>query len=242
MKKLTIKSFDYAIFDKQTKGKLIWYAGEIRKQGKTHLESGLAAGKLLAEARQLSGEQTFTDWVETECGCSIRTAYNYITAWQEFGSCATVAHLELSAMYTLAKNERAKKRALKMADKGLTVTQKVAKELVKEAELAESLDHPPGGGESTRAKPEPCPNCGTNDWDEDDLCRKCNHPYGEPVGDEDEPEEPDWHVLKRKAVKTAEALLRAVDDLNEVKRIPKRKHQAHALLKELLPVVSEWGK
>ena len=61
-----------------------------------------------------------------------------------------------------------------------------------------------------------CPNCGGNEWDEDDegvSCSKCHHPHGEPVGD---PDEDRLKTQRQKTVKTVEALMRAFDDLNEM--------------------------
>jgi len=148
---ITNKNFDYSLLEKDTKAKLIWYAAEIRKHGKAFNEAGLAMGKMLAEARELCGDKPFRDWAPAECGCSLRTAYNYISAHTEFGECATVAHIELSAMYELAKDAGAKKKALRLAAKGVTVTQAVARELI---------DSTRGGGASG-GKPSPSCTPGT---------------------------------------------------------------------------------
>lgn len=129
-KELSNQVFDYSAFDKETKGKLIWYAAEIRKHGKSHVEAGLAMGKMLSEARELCGEEPFYEWAPVECGCSLRTAYNYMSAFSEFGQCANSAQIELSAMYELTKNESAKKKALKLAAKGIKVTYSMARELI----------------------------------------------------------------------------------------------------------------
>lgn len=65
---------------------------------------------------------------------SVRSAYNYIAVWSHFGkeyaSSATVALIELSAMYALTTNESAKKAALRLAKKGEKITQKMAKDLI----------------------------------------------------------------------------------------------------------------
>jgi len=45
-------------------------------------------------------------------------------------------------------------------------------------------------------------------------CAKCHHPYGEPTGGADEDR---LGTQRQKTVKTAEALLRAFDDLNLLK-------------------------
>jgi len=147
-KALTPKNFDYSVVEKETKSRLIWLAGAIRKEGVSHAKAGLELGRLLMEARDLCGEP-FKDWVEKECGCSIRSAYRYMEIHREFGDCATVAQLELGAMYELTKSDRAKKKALKLADKGVTVTQSVAKKLVAESKP----DPPPPPREPASPKP-----------------------------------------------------------------------------------------
>lgn len=134
-KAITTTQFDYAMVDEDTKGKLIWYAAEIQRQGVSHVETGLEMGRLLTESRDLCNDKkTFEMWVDRECRHSIRTAYNYMSAFEHFGSCAKFAQIELSAMYELAKNEIAKNRALKLADKGQRITYSVAKDLVSDAQ------------------------------------------------------------------------------------------------------------
>lgn len=137
--------FDYSAVSAETKSQLIWYAAEINRQALTHVESGIEMGRLLAGARELCGSgKAFGEWVQRECGHSLRSAYNYIAAYENFGSCANFAQLELSAMYALTKNEQAKKRALKLADKGIKVTHDIAKQLVADAneKVEESDDEP----------------------------------------------------------------------------------------------------
>ena len=59
-----------------------------------------------------------------------------------------------------------------------------------------------------------CPNCAGDKWKQDEdgaHCAKCYHPHGEPAGDVDAER---IATQRAKTVKTAEALLRAFDDLN----------------------------
>ena len=162
MAKNEIKMFDYSDVPADTKGKLIWYAGEIFKHEKACVENGLAAGKMLIEARELCGQRRFSDWVEMECGFSIRTAYNYMSAFEAFGKCATVAHIELGAMYELAKNEKAKKRAIKLSEKGVKVTQSMAKRLCQEEKGQISPSPPSRGGSVGPGKDEVTEDTGTD--------------------------------------------------------------------------------
>ncbi len=143
MAALTATKFDYSTVDADGKSKLLWYAAEIRKAGVAHVEAGLEMGRMLAEARELCGEKPFREWAPAECGCSLRTAYNYMAAFSEFGECATVAHIELGAMYLLTNNDRAKKKAIKLSEKGITVTQTVAKKLVDESKPPAPKPPPP---------------------------------------------------------------------------------------------------
>jgi len=64
-----------------------------------------------------------------------------------------------------------------------------------------------------------CPNCGHTKWSEDEhgkVCAKCQHPHGEPVGNEDAGEE-GWKGQRTKARKDFERGLRSLDDLHELK-------------------------
>lgn len=143
-KDLSTAKFDYRLVPDEAKGKLIWYASELGKQAKTHVESGLQIGRILSEAKKLIGDggrETFQEWVDSECGFSKSTAYNYISAWENFGECPTVGHIELGAMYQLAKSSGAKKKALKLADKGVRITQSMAKQFVEEAP-SEAVESP----------------------------------------------------------------------------------------------------
>ena len=84
-----------------------------------------------------------------------------------------------------------------------------------------------------------CPNCAGSKWVEDDegvSCAKCRHPHGEPVGG---PDEDRVNTQRQKTVKTAEALLRAFDDLNGM--IPKKEHAAAVdKCKHLIGVARGW--
>ena len=87
-----------------------------------------------------------------------------------------------------------------------------------EPEPEETSSRPPGKGKEAPAGDYgKCPNCAGEKWDEDEdgvSCSRCHHPHGEPAGDVDT----DRLTLQRsKTVKTAEALMRAFDDLQVMK-------------------------
>lgn len=85
-----------------------------------------------------------------------------------------------------------------------------------------------------------CPVCAGTKWDEDDpdcwTCSKCHHPYGEPAGDTDEDR---LTTQRQKTVKTAEALMRAFDDLQHMH--PRSEHaEAIEGCKRLLTTAKGW--
>jgi len=62
-----------------------------------------------------------------------------------------------------------------------------------------------------------CPVCSATKWAKDGdgfwTCAKCNQPWGEPAGD---PSVEHQRTLRQKCVKTAEALMRCLDDIQHV--------------------------
>lgn len=272
-REISAATFDYSqIEDKEIRGKLVHYEGQISRLKANVAKSVLELGKALCEARDLLADYhggVFTGWLEVSNGFSQRSAYNYMGAWQVFGSFATVAKLEDTAMYRLAEPSTPKKavtEAKKLADKGVNVTAKLAKELIEkykdktaapvaDLDIEESLApegctaHDEGSAAvdtDNRTEPDEavidygkCPNCGGKKWadgPEGVACERCHHPHGEAVGDVDD----DRVKLQRsKTVKTAEALLRAFDDLQAM--LPKPEHkQAVAGCKSLMKMAKDW--
>lgn len=129
--------FDYAVIEKDQQGRLRYCASEIQKQKASVAVSIMAIGEMLSVAHeQLAGYRhgTFQKWIESECGFSKTSAYRYIDAFRVFSNCPTVGQIEDSAMYALAQKdtpEKALKEVLKLAEKGVRVTQKQAKEIIK---------------------------------------------------------------------------------------------------------------
>ena len=85
-----------------------------------------------------------------------------------------------------------------------------------EPEPEETSSRPPGKGKDGPAGDYgKCPNCAGTSWDEDGVsCSRCHHPHGEPAGDVDKDR---LSTQRSKTVKTAEALMRAFDDLQVMK-------------------------
>jgi len=109
----------------------------------------------------------------------------------------------------------------------------------KSTAVSEFFDGKPNG------KPEKpdlgqCPACAGNRWiatPDGTVCRKCNHPHGEPAG---EVEADRISIQRSKTVKTVEALMRAFDDLHLMSPRPKEHAHAIAQCKLLLTEARGW--
>lgn len=214
MSGVTVTQFDYStIDDKDQRGKLISLEGRVKKLYAGVASSIIEIGQVVSSARSVLGNQKngqFLKWVEGACGFSERTAYNYMNAFDRFGNVATVASFEDSALYALATpkvSQKAVTEATKLADKGVRITGKLAKELIAKHSNGKSKSSPvkpapvkppepykPRHSDSVEDDTEKCPNCGCTWWRPvqggGHDCDKCCHPMGEPVGDTDESEEP----------------------------------------------------
>lgn len=85
-----------------------------------------------------------------------------------------------------------------------------------------------------------CPNCAGTKWtanDEGVCCAKCRHPHGEPSGGADEDR---IGIQRSKTIKTAEALMRAFDDLHHLLAKSREHANAIATCKILLKTAREW--
>lgn len=153
------QEFNYSPLGKETRGRLVSLANNIRRSTKSHIENAIQMGMLLNEAIELLArnrlESSFKGWVERECGFSLRTAYNYINVFNRFGECATVAqNLTLGGLYVLSPDdvpEEAVQTAINLAQKGERVTAKIAYELKArfsdEGSEDDEDENPPGAGE-----------------------------------------------------------------------------------------------
>jgi hypothetical protein len=132
--------------------------------------------------------------------------------------------------------ERKKRSGVKggveaVADSEPIVLEKRAQDARKKADAVKTAEP-----EIDRGK---CPNCAGVKWNEDDdgvYCAKCNHPYGEPVGDVDDKRIKDQ---RSKTIKTAEALLRAFDDLHTLLAKPNHA-ETIATCKGLIKTARGW--
>lgn len=282
-KEIALKNptFDFSKVSKDEKGKLICFQGQLSASRKRVAGELIKHGEILHGAQQVLADYhsgVFVAWLDS-VGMTTSTAYNAISAYVGFGSFPNLENLEVSAMYALASNEKAKKKALKLADQGVKVTHAMARKLIADSapkpepepeeggDPFEDAEDPFEAPESPETPAEPevdsespqapearqegkdrpvgandygkCPNCAGVKWDEDEegvSCAKCYHPWGEPAGDVDEDR---IKTQRSKTVKTAEALMRAFDDLNHL--CPNAKHDgAIKSCKLLLRTAKEW--
>lgn len=143
-KDLQVKTFDYEGIDPDVKGKLIWLAGEINRSGRSHVEHALKMGEAIRDAHALLAgggcEGRFKPWIETECGISRSTAYNYMWAFERFGKAPNVIHFTNEGMYLLSPPTiptAAVKEAEHLASKGVRISADLAKEIVAKFKAAQ---------------------------------------------------------------------------------------------------------
>ena len=172
--------FDYSQVDTEDKGILIKLESDIVKFKKRSVKEMLDFGGTCEAAHEILskyGSGQFSEWIEVQ-GVSRQTAYNAMSAKSVFGVCPNLDKWEVSAMYALAKNGEAKKKALKLASKGVAITHSVARQLIEEArpEPIKTINHDTGeegqteldGTEPTEETSPSEPRIGTELAGEDD--------------------------------------------------------------------------
>jgi len=135
MSSISTPIFDYAQLTKKEAGKLRYLEAELAGSRKRVVAEVMTHGRILREVREVLANHSdgvFCAWLDA-CGISRSSAYLAINSYEKFGSFPNLENLEVSAVYELTKNEEAKKRALKLAAKGVRISHTTAKELVREA-------------------------------------------------------------------------------------------------------------
>ena len=147
-KELIHQVFDYSEVDLDDKGKLINLEGQIAKSKRRAVEEVLKFGRICLEAQAILakyGTGSFGKWIEAQ-GVSRKTGYRSIDSLDAFGVCDNLSQMEVSAMYALAKNEAAKKKALKLAAKGIKISHSVAQQLIEDCQpKLETIEHDDSG-------------------------------------------------------------------------------------------------
>ena len=206
-------------------------------------EEMLNHGEILADAQTALANQkngVFLSWLESR-GISSSSAYRCIDAYKAFGKLKlpTVGSFEVGAMYTLAKNDKAIKKAVKLAENGTKVTNKMAKELIEASPPPKPKADPP----PKAAPPKPAPP----------VVPPKQQPTVEPdsfevyedVEDEPEPEESvsdtRFKSQKSKTRKTFEAGLRAIGDMHELKPDAQRRKSMIDTCMSVLDELKGWN-
>ena len=192
-------------------------------------EEMLNHGEILADAQTALANQkngVFLSWLESR-GISSSSAYRCIDAYKAFGKLKlpTVGSFEVGAMYTLAKNDKAIKKAVKLAENGTKVTNKMAKELIEAS--------PPVVPPKQQPTVEP-------EW-----FQEIEEVYEDVDDSEPEPEESvsdtRFKSQKAKTRKTFEAGLRAIGDMHELKPDAQRRKSMIDLCMKILDELKGWN-
>jgi len=179
---------------------------------------GSGKGETVSESDKLS----FSDDTAAHTGTTSRTVERAV----ELGNKITdAAATQLHGTKVANNKAELKKLAALDEDEQLRVAKKIGDG------KAKTVDQARGRGK--------CPVCAGAKWTEgkDDVtCQKCGHPHGEPAGDVDDDR---LKTQRQKTVKTAEALMRAFDDLQCMKA---RKEHAKVIVdcKGLLKIAKGW--
>jgi hypothetical protein len=194
--------FSYEGVDKDTKGKLIALAGQVKRYGETFRKCGLEIGEAIHEAHDLLAgdgrDGTFTTWVESETDIGISTAYNLLNVFRRAKKFPILETYPPTVAYMLAPEsvpDSALREMEKAVKKGARPTIELAKETI--AKFREATTRASGkSGQTSKttatqteaAKPSgPCPHGGEHDYD-DEACKRCHDPKPG-VSVEPEPEE-----------------------------------------------------
>lgn len=151
---LTTPQFDYSQVDADTKSAMLAAEARFARFRRRHVADVLKFGEILHGIQQKLAnyhDGVFVAWLDAS-GIATRSAYNAIKAHLAFSGFAHWQNLEVTAMYELAGNEKAKEKAITLADKGVLVTHTMAKTLVAEAGPSKK---PGGGGTRKRRKKPP---------------------------------------------------------------------------------------
>ncbi len=129
---LKTHEFDYAALDTETRNVVQQRSSEIKERLQYSAQAAWEIGQRLFEVRDRLGYGRFYSWLKVEFEWSPRTAYNYISIFESFRSCATFSQMEIatSALYLLASPstpEEARKEALERAKLGETISPSKAK-------------------------------------------------------------------------------------------------------------------
>jgi muconolactone delta-isomerase len=99
-------AFDYADVDKDTKQKLIYFAGQVKKHGEAFRESGMEIGEAIYGAHALLAgdgrEGRFSAWVESETCLDLRMAYNWMYVFERSKKYEIISSFPPTVAYLMA--------------------------------------------------------------------------------------------------------------------------------------------
>ena len=104
-KELSASTFDYSKVDKDTRGKLIAFAGQVKRHSSSLKDAANEIGKVIFAAHELLAEHKaglFDEWVELETEVSLSTAYNYINVEKRAFQFPILENLPPTVAYMLA--------------------------------------------------------------------------------------------------------------------------------------------
>jgi len=207
-------------------------------------EEMLNHGEILADAQTALANQkngVFLSWLESR-GISSSSAYRCIDAYKAFGKLKlpTVGSFEVGAMYTLAKNDKAIKKAVKLAENGTKVTNKMAKELIEASPPPKPKADPPPKAAPPKPAPPVVPPKQQPTVEPDSF-----EVYEDVDDSEPEPEESvsdtRFKSQKSKTRKTFEAGLRAIGDMHELKPDAQRRKSMIDTCMSVLDELKGWN-
>ena len=219
MAEMTTTEFDYSKLDEDTAAKLEYYATTGRALiRKSQIEFIAQLGEILSDARKVlghKGDGTFIKWAISEFDISHQTVWNYVNAWDKCLSNGFTFFLNMSptAIYLLASEDTPKpiqKKLERLAAENGTVKRADVQRLIDAAKQKPAPAKPPSKPVEAPASDEiePAPAIVQEPWGETEA-----EPDPQPLNSAD------WKMQRSKAKKTAEALQRALGDLNDMKPI-----------------------
>jgi hypothetical protein len=219
MAEMTTTGFDYSKLEEDTAAKLEYYATTGRALiRKSQIEFIAQLGEILSDARKVLANNkngTFEKWATVEFDIGKQTVWNYVNAWDRILSNGWTIYSNLSptAIYLLASEDTPKpiqKKLERLAAENGTVKRVDVQRLIDAAKQKPSPQKPPSKPVEAPASDEiePAPAIVQEPWGETEA-----EPDPQPLNPAD------WKIQRSKAKKTAEALQRALGDLNDMKPI-----------------------
>ena len=147
--------FDYAAIEVEPRTKVLSHTSEIKDLIGRERENILTIGEKLAEVQDLLRHDKkggFRGWLLAEFGWKKDTAYRFIRVWEKFRNCRKLRQLDIatSALYLLSAPstpDEARSHAITLAEKGIQITHKLAKDLIAEYKPKKNPKKSPKGFE-----------------------------------------------------------------------------------------------